>query len=431
MRLKTHKNKTLTMAVSIILVSLTGCTHPSDYFPNGIKSKNGFLKLTGRTLVKHAYDSSRLEMDSIALSNGNILILQGRIQNKKLDLKKLKSIPVKFEPLEIKDTHFITDYNELYNPKTGQSNFLPLLPCWHAINLKPSILCLHEKSNLDKKASCITGGSYNPKNNTITQIKNYSFREKYTTLHLSDGRILLIGGYDSQSFTRNGAYFFSSVVAYDPNTNTYSKIGQLKTLRTDASAIQLSKSEILILGGEGGFSEKGKDIVNNLPNIGIPDLNKVEVFNLETGKSRIAGETLRWYPIQAKLFKLSDNKLVIIDKGQGVEIWDIEKGKNIAVNSLDKSSRYRNAFLLPDGRFLIIEHKEVKLYDPKTNQSKVIDELIVPRRDYTAVMTLDNKIWIIGGIEYNLPRKSSLLHQDNELDSIEMLDYNEIKKRGI
>jgi WD40 repeat protein len=59
---------------------------------------------------------------------------------------------------------------------------------------------------------------------------------------LSDGRVLIVGGYD-------GTSFLTSAELYDPKTGTFAETGSMSIVQRQATAILLSDGRVLIAGG--------------------------------------------------------------------------------------------------------------------------------------------------------------------------------------
>jgi hypothetical protein len=72
-----------------------------------------------------------------------------------------------------------------------------------------------------------------------------SAREWQTATLLSDGRVLITGGFDSPGY-------LATAELYDPQSGTFSPTGSMSSARSGATATLLSDGRVLITGGYGG-----------------------------------------------------------------------------------------------------------------------------------------------------------------------------------
>ena len=101
-------------------------------------------------------------------------------------------------------------------------------------------------------------------------------REDHTATLLSDGRVLIAGGYTSSM----GADFWSGLASaelLDPKTGKFSPTGSLVTARTDNTATLLADGRVLIAGGWSYNNFRG------------PFLASAELYNPKTGTFSPAG----------------------------------------------------------------------------------------------------------------------------------------------
>src|SRR3954451_13900936 len=90
---------------------------------------------------------------------------------------------------------------------------------------------------------------YDPEANTWTDVPAMSdARAQATATRLSDGNVLVAGGYDDATGELKSAELF------DPKTNTWSATGSLADGRDAATATALPDGDVLVTGGDGGQS---------------------------------------------------------------------------------------------------------------------------------------------------------------------------------
>jgi galactose oxidase-like protein len=132
----------------------------------------------------------------------------------------------------------------------------------------------------------------------------------WTATRLSDGRVLLLGGFEWDPVGHTGAPTDAAQI-YDPETGTFKLAGRMPTPRIGHSAVLLDDGDVLIMGGQAG----GK-------------WDPLEVGPRATGSDPVT-DALRW------------------DHGTGEFV------------PADPMSRWRTSFLatrLLDGRVLMIGH---------------------------------------------------------------------------
>ncbi len=75
-------------------------------------------------------------------------------------------------------------------------------------------------------------------------------REDHTATTLADGRVLVCGGEDNEAAPGGGDVVLSSAELYDPATDSFSSAGSFTVPRDDHAAVRLADGRVLLLGGE-------------------------------------------------------------------------------------------------------------------------------------------------------------------------------------
>ena len=97
---------------------------------------------------------------------------------------------------------------------------------------------------MSPQESLATAELYDPKTGTFSPTGSMATaRELHTATALSDGRVLIAGGWD-------GLSTLASAELYDPKTGTFSPAASMATARDTHTATVLSDGRVLIAGGE-------------------------------------------------------------------------------------------------------------------------------------------------------------------------------------
>ena len=75
----------------------------------------------------------------------------------------------------------------------------------------------------------------------------------WTATRLSDGRVLLAGGFEWDP-ARKVAAISDAVQIYDPETGSFTLAGRMPTPRIGHSAVLLDDGDVLVMGGQAGGS---------------------------------------------------------------------------------------------------------------------------------------------------------------------------------
>ncbi len=237
---------------------------------------------------------------------------------------------------------------------------------------------------------------FDPRSNTFSDAERMNTpRGSHTATTLADGRVLIAGGY-------NGNYL-DSTEFYDPKTKKFLPGPKLTVARSGHKAVTLNDGRVLLVGGTG---------------TGWTFLSDAEIFDprenkfTATGKMAVARESHT-----ATLLK--DGRVLIAGGHRGrrqaitifssLEIFDPKNGKFETVGEMTIKRHKHDAILLNDGRVLIIGganeldgggiYSSVETFDPNSNRTEKIGDLLEPRFKLpgTSILLENGKVFIAGG----------------------------------
>lgn len=168
-------------------------------------------------------------------------------------------------------------------------------------------------------------------------------RAEHTSTLLNDGRVLITGGFKGAGFTFSES---ASAEVFNPNTNTFSSVGNMSTPRAFHTATLLSNGKVLIVG----VTKDGGNTV----------LNSAEIFDPLTNSFGLVG-------------------------------------------NLTTSRFFHTATLLNDGRVLIaggnnISLKSTEIFDPSTNIFSSGSDMTVARSHHAAARLNDGRVLLVNGL---------------------------------
>ena len=176
-----------------------------------------------------------------------------------------------------------------------------------------------------------------------------NWRAIHTANLLSNGRVLVVGGYDDSSYP----HALPTAELYDPATGMWTLTGNLNIARNRHAATLLPNGKLLVTGGEG----------NSFPYT----LGNGELFDPATGIWTLTGNLIT--PRQDHTSSLLANGMVLLAAGHGEGTFG-----NTGTTSA------------------------AELYDPATAKSASTGNLVVKRYSHTATLLSNGKVLITGGL---------------------------------
>lgn len=207
-----------------------------------------------------------------------------------------------------------------------------------------------------------------------------SDRLLHTATRLSDGRVLVVGGYEP------------SAELYDPATGTWSKTADAPGNYRRATATLLASGKVLVAGAPGsGVSAALYDPATGTwaatGGLGQPRFHHTATL-LPNGRVLVAGGA---------------------DSESGgttlasAELYDPATGAWTPAGSLSAGRREHAAALLPSGKVLVAGGRDgarlssAELYDPATNTWASAGAMATARASYTATALASGKVLVAGG----------------------------------
>ena len=214
-------------------------------------------------------------------------------------------------------------------------------------------------------------------------------RSSYAAVGLEDGSILVTGGM-SPSYSA-----LSSVELFEPATGMFTLTGSLRTPRGEHTATLLENGKVLIVGG---FR----------PGIGY--LKSAELYD-PTTKSFTTTGSLTYARSGHTATRLQDGRVLIVggccDGSTTAEIYDPASGTFRSTGTTLSTTRIdHSAILMDDGRVLICcgggDSSEgsflAELYDPDEDRFVLTSSMSDWRTGASATRTMDGTVLVAGGV---------------------------------
>jgi hypothetical protein len=213
----------------------------------------------------------------------------------------------------------------------------------------------------------------------------------FTLTALKSGKVLAAGGTNSPT-TQAGAYEASANL-FDPSTSLWVNLSPLTSFRYRHAATLLTNGKVLLAGGFFAADLNGQ--------LTYYYLSSAEVFDPATSSFAPTGGMAnnRSYPT---LTTLADGRVLAVGGYNGAqytataELWDPGTGAWTSAGQLGAARRFHTATLLPNG-YGGGALSSVALYDPASNTWAAQQSLAVARAHHTATLLPNGKVFLVGG----------------------------------
>jgi len=229
--------------------------------------------------------------------------------------------------------------------------------------------------------------TYNPATGAFSSTGDMTnYRYCQTATLLTNGKVLVAGGYDTSFRTPPGNLPLATAETFDPATNTFSSTaGNMTVPRACHTATLLINGKVLIIGGDNTAALTA------------------ELFDTATGTFSATGSMV--FARQHHTATLLQNGNVLVTGGldNTAEIYDPATGKFSATGSMNVARSSHTATLLANGTVLVTGggDNSAELYDPATGTFSATGNMAVSRSSHTATLLNNGTVLIVGG--YHAP----------------------------
>jgi N-acetylneuraminic acid mutarotase len=224
-------------------------------------------------------------------------------------------------------------------------------------------------------------------------------RVGFSATLLSDGRVLVAGG--GAIPTGNLSYYpaLASTEIYDPRGNSWSIAASMLTPRVGHSATPLADGKVLVVGGSSG--RRGEELATS------------ELYDPRTNSWSV-GPAMNIEREGHVAVLLKNGDVLVVGGSQGgiqvtdPEVYQVRGDRWVAMGGLPEAGTGFAVTPLADGRVLLVggigggRHallgKFGVLYDPRTNSWSAIVPPVTARMYPTAILLLNGKVLITGGL---------------------------------
>jgi len=207
-------------------------------------------------------------------------------------------------------------------------------------------------------------------------------RARHTATGLPNGKVLLLGGWDSTATPVSGCEL------YDPSLGTFTSTGSLITTRVSHTATMLASGKVLVAGGQSAGTS-------------------TEIYDPSTGAFSPGGPMHQYRQFASAVRLLSGEVLVMggqDDSGapsNSAELYDPTSGTFALLEHGMSLARFQSeAVLLPSGQVLVVGDNRAELYDPVTRTFSLLQPMIFGARGYPTLTLLPSgQVLVAGGFD--------------------------------
>ena len=275
-----------------------------------------------------------------------------------------------------------------------------------------------------------------------------SRRERFTTVQLSDGRLMSVGGRAIGLQAQSGNYNETAEL-FDPASTSWTFTGDMNEQRRSPGLLVLSDGRVMVVGGLSGQREPlaSSEYWDEATGVWVfgPEMNRphdlMATAVLPDGRFMMIGgtskdengllisltaeteaydpETETWTELAPMAEKranhtattLLDGRVLVTGGGKTdgpylkvTEIYDPATGAWTLGAPLTKGRAFHTATLLDDGRVLVVggkgKIKIAEVYDPATDAWTPAGETGDPRSEHAAALLADGTVLVTGGTGY-------------------------------
>ena len=291
---------------------------------------------------------------------------------------------------------------------------------------------------------------YDPVKASVKLIRPKNQIQRGVVTPLSNGKILITGGYDVHNKTEHGG-LLSDASILDPDSGHLEPLMQMASYRSRHGATLMpDKRHVVLVGGACFLRKKNGQILDWIPP--LPDngehgsltksgqlkreredmyesganCNSIEYLDLKNRTSKIVG-TLTNKPIQNRLgsaykpppyiktlaarflpglVALDNHRVLIVsgtaprwrDRLKHIELFNLQTRKSKIVGTLENQGSVFSSYTarLTDGNAVILSDQYLYLFDSKKEKLIKLDILKKSGNEYTATISPDDKVYIGG-----------------------------------
>jgi len=263
---------------------------------------------------------------------------------------------------------------------------------------------------------------YDSTTGTWTSISNLNTaRWAHTATLLSNGKVLVVGGYGVDGPLKNAELF-------DPATGTWSKAGNLNNARVGHTATLLANGKVLVTGGvdSGKTSELYDPATQTWSDTGGLNVQRdwPTATLLANGKVLVAGGGVAYVPLPPPFLDAHPElrppySPAMIFRSyfptNTAELYEPATGAWTLTGNLFEARYLHTATLLPNGRVLVADglycvpfeydecdvKKSAEVYEPATGAWSFTDTPKLARVGHTSTRLPNGKILTVGGLNYS------------------------------